>query len=368
MIIYGDGGSYSGKLENVTRIKSIAELEQARDVLAEKNSQDVRPAEIVILFKQTSLEEEEFLTEQGYTVFAVEGIRFPCRKFSSIDDFVVLVDEAERIQRMVRRDEYLRHFSSFTEEEEAYLVSHYGVSQSLLYRETVERLSFGYSGRLLTYRGADQGLGNVVKMFAKSLKKTRFAVVDGDLLRPSLDSVFGLAKVTTAEKSYLTGKDNTGFNIALDMLAKEESIDAIVRKTMKRYRKNIYFLLGNYNIYNYEHYDMDLIQTLISGLLQRFDVVLIRLSDSPYDELAMFATHRADYNMVLLGTSRSSVRYWHQFYDMLIYKQDISASKIAVYRQKILSQSSYLLKALFHESYRGVFALSVVKHLKRVVL
>ncbi len=354
MVVYGSARKEEFDLKNVDAIDHIMDL---------KNLEST----VVILLKQTSAEEEAWLLSMGYTVLAVYGIRFSCRKFKTAVELHSFIDEINRVERAVKKEEYLCRFSSFTEEEAQYLESTYGISKNSLKGKTEKTMPNGYSGKLITYRGSEQGFRDVVGKLQKIAKKKRFLLIDGDLLQPSFDDIFGYRKISTMQKSYLTGRDNTGFNIAIDMFARKESVDEILNKTTRKYSKNGYVLLGNYNIYNYEHYDSSLVQNLLFALLGRFDVVLIKLSDFLYDELAMIATHRADMNIILLEKKTSVIRFYHQVYELLIAKQDISANHIAVYRRTV-KQSDYLLKSLFRGSYKGLFQHRIMGCLKKVMV
>lgn len=315
--------------------------------------------EALILFAQPDAAELREIQRRGVqNVFAHHGIRVDCRKFSHVEELKSLLASLEAQRDSAAIASYLKSLRFPTDEERAYLHRQYGIDLGAIAcgddgrptdRQPLVKSS-ETAGRLLTFRGSEEAFRIFADLLKKYARRRRTLLVDCDLERPSFDSLFGIDNVMTAERSYLTGKDNTGLNIALELLQRKHSVDDIVQRTV-RSRGNRHLLLGNYNVYNCEYYSIGALQALVSGMLQRFDIVVLKLSDSLYDELAMAMTHRSDFNMIVVDQKKSDIRYKHQLYEVLVRRQDISVNNIKVYRTSI--KRHYLFGELFQGSYRG---------------
>ncbi len=320
--------------------------------------------DIFVLFEQPMPDEEALLVSAGCTVFAHKGIRFQCRKFTVPSELAELIETEHRRRRQLARDAYIAGLTGLTEEEAGYLRETYKVECSGVHEAPLA--SSEASGKLAAYRGSNEGFAQLVRTLDKKMKNRRILLVDLDLFRPSFDSIFSVRRITTSEKTHLTGRDNTGLNVALELLSRKLSLDEIIRRTIRRRSVSVDMLLGNYNIFNIEHFRVDRVLTLISGMQQRYDLVIAKLSDFIFDELAMALTHRAQLNIFAVDGGRSNTRYAHQLYEVLTERQDIDSGKIHIYRTKFL-QSPYLLAELFGVSYKGLLAKAAEKSLRGLI-
>lgn len=324
---------------------------------------------IIILLDQPDEFDLEYLqTTPCDVVLAHQGVRYPCRKFSCSSELYGMLSEYQRISTASKRSEYIAGLGLVSREEAEYAKKHYGIE--LKTDEAADPPPSLGRGRFITYRGSQNCFLDVVKGLEKAKRKKhplRILYVDGDLLSPTFDSVFGIQNIYTNVESYLTGMDNTGINVALELTRREKPPEEIVEKTAKRFRSNQYVLLGNYNIYNYEYYKKEDFSNLFSKMLSCFDVVVVRLTDFLYDGLAMLATHIADYNIIAFSTEPSHTRYVHQLYKMLKNKQELPPGRIGAYRING-NPISPLYRELFGKDYKGLLKHAVVGDLRRLMV
>lgn len=356
MILYYGGEDYKEyDREGVIWVDSLNEILFETDI------------EILVLFSEPTPEDLPFIQKMDMSkVFAHDGIHLSCTKFRTKQTLNQLIASAQDEKSNLNKKQYFETLKEMDEEEREYLCNRYQLN--LPYPSKNEPLKNelrNYSGKLITYRGGNHLFKTIVNSIAKKNRKHQILLMDGDLLKPSFDEIFRIKNISTKESGYITGRDNTGLNIALDLLNRKSSIDDILRKTtIKNFgfylrkltgslfrRGGISMMLGNYNIYNYENYNLSLLQTLISAMLQRFDFVIVKLSDELHDEFAMSMVHRGDFNIIAVQNYKSEIRYYAQVYEMLVVRQNIDKNKICVV--KGYSFPDGVFPYLFKSSYRG---------------
>lgn len=323
---------------------------------------------ILILLDQPDEFDLEYIqTTPCDVVLAHEGVRYPCRKFTCSSELYSMLSEYQRVSSASERLAYVESLGVVSREEAAYAQKRYGIE--LKTSEAMAPPSAVGRGRLVTFRGSSGAFRDVIKVLEKekkSKRSSRILYVDGDLLLPTFDRVFGIQNIYTNVSSYLTGMDNTGINIALELSRRGKSAEEIVEKTTKRLKANQYVLLGNYNIYNYEYYKREEFSNLFGQILHYFDLVVVRLTDFLYDGLAMLATHIADFNIIVFSTEPSQMRYVHQLCKMLKTKQELPSGRIGAYRVDG-SPISPLYRELFGKDYRGLLKHALSGDLRRLM-
>lgn len=207
------------------------------------------------------------------------------------------------------------------------------------------------------------GNSELAKVFSKALSRAidgRVLIVDGDFLKPSMAMHFSINKIQTAVESHLTGLDNTGINIALDALSKGVSLESFMDDVILKVNPNLHVLLGNYNIYNYEHYEMHQLNHLLSQLKNLYDIVVVSVSENIYDQMTMVSIHQGQ--IVIMAPDKNSValRYVYQILPLLKHKQGITDRKLTVLtfenRNSYKFISTTAIKTLFPNHYIGPFS------------
>lgn len=321
--------------------------------------------DILVLFSEPTDEDLALIQKTDISkVIAHEGVHLNCRKFRAKEKLFRLIEDIQKEKEEKRLQRYLEHLIYIDAEEREYLDRLYKVKIPCVNAETALKPR-NYSGRLISYRGCNALFKTLIKIIAKQNMAKQILLIDGDLLRPSFDEIFGIRHISTKEQGYITGRDNTGINIALELLKRKASVDDVLKKTLitpgicilkkvldGMFRRNrISLMLGNYNIYNYENYSISSLQTLVSAMLQRFDFVIVKLSDVLHDEFAMSMTHRSDLNLIAVQNAGSEIRYYSQVYEMLAVRQDIDRESLCIL--KGYTQPDGIFSYLFKHSYRG---------------
>lgn len=210
------------------------------------------------------------------------------------------------------------------------------------------------------YKGMLTLVGNhliskkLVQMIANNvIGKT--LLIDGNILTPTLDEVYSINQLETGIKSHLTGIDNTGFNVALDAILKGIDIKRNMDQLVKKVSTNLDVLLGNYNIYNYEHYDINTVRRLFTNLQQHYECMIVVVSGFPYDEITMLTLHISNANIFVTSGSLSETRHLYQFINLLEAKQGVLKSKNKILLKKTRKlkdiKNNTVLKFLFKENY-----------------
>ena len=172
-----------------------------------------------------------------------------------------------------------------------------------------------------------------------------------------MDQVFGISNLKTSIKSHLSGIDNTGINIALDTMVKGFDLSQGIYAFTKYGGHNIRVMLGNYNLYNYEHYDEKQVRLLISRLHNHFHTIILSVGDNPYDSLTMLGLHLSGINIIACQKSIADVRFKYSLMEILSVKQGLPQSKNLIMTYDDLFQgkkvSTTVIKHLFKKNYVG---------------
>lgn len=202
------------------------------------------------------------------------------------------------------------------------------------------------------------------KHLAQHLSKKatgKVLLIDGNLLKPSMDTLFDMTHITTPIKSHLTGIDNTGLNLSLDVLDKGLTFDPQMDRYVKKVTPHLHLLLGNYNMYNYEHYDEHKIKQLLDQLKTFYQVIVLNVGSSLYDVMTMIGLHMSNINVFVTEAQLHEVRYQYNAIKLLNAKQGIPESKnvvLAKLPDTRFLKSGYnplqsVYKSLFRSQYIG---------------
>lgn len=319
--------------------------------------------DILILFSQPSAEEsKQISTIEWFRVFAHVGIRFPATPFDA-RSFVARIEEAERAVMEHRKRSYLSFHADAGTDERAYLerisgltfpdgrgLRGSGKSNSEDHRIREDRRGYSTAApcKFTVFLGEDEDF----LTFYRKMRSVPTLWIDGDLLRPSFDELFGIRKISTGLITHLAGANNTGLNALLDAIAKDLFRPEFFRRVTKKIGHRQEILLGNYNIYNYEYYNEQEFHRLIDGALAIYSSVVWRAQPFPYDRISLAALHRADCIVIMLPSDVATVRYWHHLYRIYTQKQGIPEDRIHVFSRK-WSTKSLVLPYLFGTSYRA---------------
>lgn len=205
---------------------------------------------------------------------------------------------------------------------------------------------------------------------AESLKIKSLLLMDGNLLKPTLDDYLNINKIETNVESHLTGIDNTGLNIALDSLRKHTKIKHDLKHIVKKHH-HYDVLLGNYNILNYEHYDTSVLNTLVETMAYLYGCVIISLGENLYDYMTLMCLNKSDINIICFQDRKHSVLWTKQMLEILKTKQFMEPQKHYLYKikeplkAKLYSES--VMTAIFKDQYKGIINLKQKRHFKKVI-
>lgn len=307
------------------------------------------PIFLLLLSQPSEKEIKQIGKMNFYQIFSHPGIHHDSEKVDSIEVLRLQIDAAKREHLIDIRESYAGQFSGRTEEELRFLEKKTGIKVEMPDTRQEPEPNSG-AGRLVTYRGSSAGFLQTLKLLKG--RNTRILCIDGDLLRPDFENIFRIGSIFARESTHLTGLNNTGINVCIQSLERGMQGDEALRASVKKYKKNVDILLGNYNIYNYEYYERRQLESLLSLALSRYDLVLIRLPMSIYDELGMISVHRASYNIISVEPEKADLRYWNQVVSVFTDKQDISKEKIGVFKRGS-GHNNAALQRIFGRSYIG---------------
>ncbi len=341
----------SSRLEQSKRVNTVASLNEHYNV-------DECP--ILIILSQPSIEFWTELSKFYFTqVLIFIGVRVPKStqiELSFFSDELEFEEKYRDIQKeqknnIIRR--YLSYLEPLDEEEKAYLEK---VSHDILNVSKTKKAKSSRKRKQLK-KGTISVMGTAHEVIDFSRKINQHVhgkviIVDGNLMKPTLDDALSLKSLYSDVKSHLIGIDNTGINIALDLIAKRVDSEEELMKCTKWIAPNLYVMLGNYNLYNYEHYDDGLIKVLVRKLAQLYDIVILNISENPYDVFTMLALHESDLNLVYCPSHISHMRYVNSVIDILNYKQGISREKTLIAASRSKGVKS-LHKQVFKRQYAG---------------
>lgn len=281
--------------------------------------------------------------------------------FENEIEFKIKMDQVIAEQNNERLRSYIDQFDDLDDEELCYLEEISGLTTKknkrphhLRNRKSMRKVTM--KNGLITVMGSPEIASAISKAIAKHALG-RVLVIDGDLMKPSLDQYFGINKLQTSIKSHLIGIDNTGINIALDTLVKGLDLGESIHACTKYGGQNLRVMLGNYNLYNYEHYDEKQIKLLISRLHGYFETIVLSVSEHPYDSVTMLGLHMSSINIVAGKNSLSDIRYKYSLMELLSSKQGLPPGKNLIMTYDAVGQEkkvgTAVVKHLFKRSYIG---------------
>ena len=278
--------------------------------------------------------------------------------------FKLKLDQAIDEQNDERLKSYINQFEGLDAEDHTYLEEISGMTlkkKQRMFHSAIrlKKRKLNINKGLITVMGSPEIASAIAKSIAKHTNG-KVLVIDGDLLKPSMDQHFGINRLQTSIKSHLTGSDNTGINIALDTMVKGFDLEQGVNAFTKYGGQNIRVLLGNYNLYNYEHYDEKQVKLLISRLYGYFHTIVLSVGENPYDSITMLGLHMSSINIVSCQNSIADIRFKHNLLEVLSVKQGLSQCKnlIMTYDDQGHGKKvgTAVIKYLFRKSYVGHYS------------
>ena len=344
----------SSGLEHSKQINSVS-------LLKEHYNRDECP--ILIILSQPTIDIWTELQDLNFTkVLIYIGVRIPKTIrlnntiFSNEYDFEEKYKASQKDQKSNIIRQYLSYLGPLDEAEQNYLERVFKVPKEII-MVSISRLERASSEKKQVKKGIISVMGTAHEVidFGRKINqhvRGKVIIVDANLMKPSLDDALKLKSLYSDVRSHLIGIDNTGVNIALDMMAKHIGSEEELLKCTKWIAPNLYVMLGNYNLYNFEHYDDGLIKALVRKLAQVYDMVILHISENPYDVFTMLALHDSDINLIYTPSHISHIRYVNNMLDILNYKQGISREKTLIAASKIKSVK-YLHKQVFKKQFVG---------------
>lgn len=362
-----------GKSQHYISIKSKSEI----DLQFNKYEQP-----ILIVMSQPSKQFELVLSSyKWHKILSHKGVRINeniINVFAYFETNLELIQEIDRAattQWSAIRQQYIEELGILEEEDYQYLKKLAGEPLNEAKRN-IKRNS-----KLKTEKATDfSGIITVVNTVETAITLAEaisvningsVLVFDGDFLMPSLDEKLKLRKIQTQIKSHLTGIDNTGVNIALDTMAKGLNLEAYIDSIVIKKSRKEHVLLGNYNLFNYEHYDDAALKKLLLKLKDIYQVVIICVPLFPYDAMTMLSLHMSHINIFGIEKTMSSTRYLYQYIKLLNTKQGLAVSKNLVITKDQLNKAqrigNLVMREVFGESYLGPQLQKKNKLLKKVI-
>lgn len=319
---------------------------------------------LVVISQPSKLLIDEMLSREWHAILCFIGIRqmktnrSPVHYFENEFEFHRMTETFVESQKNAIKQMYIDQFDDLTEEDADYLSKISGISiAGKLFKESLKKKIRKYEkSGMITVIG-NSGLAATIANRVSKKSQRMVLIIDGHLLKPSLDEIYRLKNIQTNIKSHLTGADNTGLNIALDTLTKGIDIGNHLEAITKKVSPNLRVLLGNYNFYNYEHYDEKVIKLLLVKLQSHFQFIVLAVSDSPYDSLTMQGIHMSSINLFACGKQMQDIRYNYNLMKVLNAKQGISQLKnllISVDSESFIHKTPIsVTRNIFGKSYLG---------------
>ncbi|MDH8679196.1 hypothetical protein QE109_13650 [Fusibacter bizertensis] len=339
---------------------------------------------ILILLSQPSIQVETMMNSfNWHFILSHKGIRnnSDCLSigayFETIDEFSIVFELATKKQWLAIKQEYIKTLGKLSDEDLVYLHRMTGEAidlskgfkniKKVLNPQKNQRIEM--SGTLTVVNSPETALMLADEL--SILSKGSVIMVDGNLLMPCLDEKIGIKKIQTNIKSHITGIDNTGLNIALDTIAKGLNLSEYIESIVVKKNKNLDLLLGNYNLFNYEHYDDQALKKLLFKLTDLYQFIIISVPLFPYDAMTMLSIHISDINIFGIEKSITDTRYLYQYLNLLSTKQGIPISKNLVVSKVANKRSGNIgdlvLKEVFKDYYVGNLAQKKKQLVKKVV-
>lgn len=332
---------------------------------------------VVIVISQMSIEVIKQLNRDNtYLYIGVRGEHEGLNTFETSQELNHLLHEREKQKLEQIQLDYLSGLGPLNQEESKYLeclMANKGFQpQGILQPKQVGAEKKIKPNKVKHYKGIIAVYDNpqFAVSLASAFKIKSLLLMEGNLLKPTLDDMLGISKIETHVESHLTGLDNTGLNIALDSMRKQANLKQDLNYIVKRHQ-HFDVLLGNYNVLNYEHYDPDQIKQLIDVLSSLYECIIISLGDNLYDYLTLLSLNKSDINILCVDDTKSDVRWIKQMIELLKSKQFIEPSKHYVYKIKRSfkppSYSDAVMKALFKGQYKGLINLKKKSAFNKVI-
>ena len=341
MVIIGGGMNlfvYYESYQEKQFSKILCEIPEATPIVNEKHLDSIHLEDqysILILLSQPDHKMQRKLTKFRWCgvishigIRIDESIKTHVNFFENEHDFKMLMDQALLKQRKSMVEFYINQLTNIDDKDLNYLERITGeriIKNHMKKRESFIKKKSQMFG-LVTIVGNSEVAASLSQSIAEKASK-RALVIDGNLLKPSLDSYYKKNNIRTPIQSHLSGIDNTGINIALDSIAKGVSLEVVLPKIVQRVNKNLDVLLGNYNVYNYEHYGDENINKLIGKICEIYSLVFLIVPENPYDCLTMIGLHQSKFNIFICRESSPEIRYFSNIIQILDEKQCISKSK-----------------------------------------
>lgn len=309
---------------------------------------------LVILSQFTQEQEQEWAQIPWYSIYIHRGIRGSgaletAKYFSSMVTLNQQVNQdIDTINNEMKRA-YLSQLQPFDSVEYHFMEELTG--EEVPFPEgTMKKQKNKHSIKaLISLRGYPEKSKQCMLSLAKYSKRT--LLIDADTLCPSFENLFGFRHIHTTYPSHINGIDNTGLNILLDCVQKEGDVYAVLAQCVKHYRHNIDILLGNYNMLNYEYYDDTVFTKFLTYSSRYYDLVMVQVSDFPYDAFALRCLQHADLNLMLTSASKYAIRARYQQIKCWYEKQKIPMEKMAVIATE--SARDDIFRAMFGKQYAG---------------
>lgn len=324
---------------------------------------------LVIISQPTKQFMDTLLALKWFRIISHVGVRDVNHKniisiyFENEMAFRTKLDQAIVDQNNERLRTYVNQFEGLDEEDLCYLeaISGMALNKSPLPNKADKRFGkrkVDIKKGLVTVMGSPEIAASIAKSIAK-YTNGMVLVIDGDLMKPSLDQYFGINKLQTSIKSHMTGIDNTGINIALDTMVKGFDLGQGLNAFTKYGGHNLRVMLGNYNLYNYEHFDERQVKLLISRLHGHFHSIVLSVVENPYDSLTMLGLHMSGINIITCQKSIADIRFKYGLLEILGVKQGLPQSKnlIMTYDDhgQVKKVGPSVIKQLFKKNYVGHF-------------
>ncbi len=373
------------------KLKICQELihQYPQSVITGNESQIVSQSETntVVIISQLSQEAQLKLTLENSYFYV--GVRVSFESYRAFENVFELNQHLnERRHTLLHRIQqaYLQQLNPVSIEDRQYLQSLienfdalYDVTDSTAPKKTKRKLNLKFKQRYIQNTTQSKKYKGIIAVYncpqfaiemAESLRVKSLLLIEGNLLKPTLDDYLGINKIETNVESHLTGMDNTGFNIALDSIRKQTKIKHDIKHIVKRYH-HYDVLLGNYNILNYEHYDTGALDTLVETMAHLYGCIIISLGDNLYDYMTLMCLNKSDVNIICFEDRKHSVFWTKQMLEILKTKQFIEPQKHHLYKIKdTLKSKTYsdsVMKSIFKDQYKGTINLNKKRSFKKVV-